>query len=208
MIYPSLKVVLFMRLPVGFDIQVWVSLQPWFPLISEFPTSVWIAEKHRPAHLQRECQAAKSSSIPSSTASRNNFSRHESGPVQQIQKCNANMMLCFRFTCFIHAAPRQDPPAPRSCASGFVWSGMCNEGLAAKVCVCKVLSFFRFLFPSLFFSFSLSLLSVSPSRFLYFFFFCFFSFFPSLLVVVVVVPGQIFQTKNIKTLYLATCSCL
>ena len=60
---------------------------------------------------------------------------------------------------------------------------MCNERLAVKVCVCKVLSFFRFFFPSLFFSFSLSLLSVSRSRF----------FSPSLVGVVgVVVPGQIF----------------
>ena len=54
-----------------------------------------------------------------------------------------------------------------------------------------VLSFFRFFFPSLFFSFSSICLSFALSLL---FFFCFFlSFFPSLLVVVVVVvPGQIF----------------
>ena len=142
------------------------------PPISEFPASVWIAEKHRPAHLQRECQAANSSSFPSSTASRNNFSRHESGPVQQIQKCNANSKHDAVFSFHLLYSRRSAAGSARTkvmckrvCLIWHVQGASCCKGLRLQR---KVLSFFRCLFPSLFFCFSLSLLSVSPSRFLYF----------------------------------------
>ena len=78
---------------------------------------------------------------------------------------------------------------------------MCNERLGVKVRVCKALSFFHFFFPSLFFSFSLSLLSVSPSRFLYFSssvsfslsFILFFFFFLLLLLLLL-----LFHAKNVR----------